>query len=175
MRLAGQAQSPPEKARLAALAEDWLELAEKAHEDTHRTFCIRWFRRRWASCPTDLQTPVEVLAIQWWRMGPQELPTLKSPFCLGRAQCRFCAALRPASQRLARPAQSSIPASPRAVWATVDHGASAGAGGPRVPRRPCGRKCGRAKIVKGRLVVKCTTSQTPSAGNGIFCTTCRAD
>jgi hypothetical protein len=37
MRLAERAQSPAEKTRLVTLAEGWVELAEKAHEDNRRT------------------------------------------------------------------------------------------------------------------------------------------
>jgi hypothetical protein len=36
MRLAEQAESPTEKARLVTLAEGWIELAERAHEDNER-------------------------------------------------------------------------------------------------------------------------------------------
>jgi hypothetical protein len=36
MRLAESAKSPAEKTRLAALAEGWVELAEKAREDNQR-------------------------------------------------------------------------------------------------------------------------------------------
>jgi hypothetical protein len=37
MRLAERAHSPAEKTRLVTLAEGWVELAEKAHEDNRRT------------------------------------------------------------------------------------------------------------------------------------------
>jgi hypothetical protein len=37
MRLAERAQSPAEKTRLVTLAEGWVELAGKAHEDNRRT------------------------------------------------------------------------------------------------------------------------------------------
>jgi hypothetical protein len=36
MRLAGHAHSPAEKTHLVTLAEGWVELAEKAHEDNRR-------------------------------------------------------------------------------------------------------------------------------------------
>jgi hypothetical protein len=36
MRLAQHARSPAEKARLVKLAEGWIDLAEKAHEDARR-------------------------------------------------------------------------------------------------------------------------------------------
>jgi hypothetical protein len=37
MRLAERAHSPAGKTRLVTLAEGWVELAEKAHEDNRRT------------------------------------------------------------------------------------------------------------------------------------------